>query len=345
MFTFLLSSHIDMCILACHPTTMRLLEQVHEACATKHYSPRTEESYTHWIERFLRFHRSTVGKWIHPRDMTAEHVELFLTHLAVRRHVAASTQNQALNALVFLFRDVVKKELGKFDAVRAKRPIRLPTVLSQDEVRRVLAAMKPGGMHCLMVSLLYGTGLRVMECCTLRVMDADLERGQVMVRSGKGNKDRVSMLPVSLRDSISTQIEGVTQQHATDLRMGRGYVQVPSSVEHKRPSAPKELGWQFLFPSHRCVKDHETGRWQRWYVHPSTLSRAVKQAANHAGLAKRITCHTFRHSFATHLLEAGYDIRTVQELLGHKNVQTTMIYTHVMQKPGVGVISPLDAER
>ena len=157
---------------------MRLLKQVHEACTTKHYSPRTEESYTHWIERFLRFHRSTVGKWIHPRDMTAEHVELFLTHLAVRRHVAASTQNQALNALVFLFRDVVKKELGKFDAVRAKRPIRLPTVLSQDEVRRVLAAMKPGGMHCLMVSLLYGTGLRVMECCTLRVMDADLERGQ-----------------------------------------------------------------------------------------------------------------------------------------------------------------------
>jgi len=324
---------------------MKLLDQVHEACATKHYSPRTEESYVRWIERFLRFHRSKAGEWIHPLDMTADHVESFLTDLAVRRHVAASTQNQALNALVFLFRDVIKRELGEFDAVRAKRPIRLPTVLSQDEVQRVLAAGGPEGMHGLMTRLLYGSGLRLMECCTLRVMDADLERGQIVVRAGKGNKDRVTMLPVSLRTPISTQIEHVTQQHEADLREGRGSVQVPVSVEHKRPSAPKELGWQFLFPSRRCVRDEETGRWQRWYVHPSTLARAVKRAASEAGIAKRVTCHTFRHSFATHLLEAGYDIRTVQELLGHKNVQTTMIYTHVMQQPGVGVISPLDAGR
>ena len=310
----------------------------------KHYSARTETSYCRWIERFLRFHRTQTGTWVHPDTMTSKHVESFLTHLAVDRHVAASTQNQALNAIVFLFRDVVKKEIGKFDAVRAKRPIRLPTVLSQDEVRRVLAAMELGSMHSVMAKLLYGSGLRLMECCTLRVMDADLERGQVMVRSGKGNKDRVSMLSVSLRDSISAQIEGVTQQHVIDIQKGCGWVQVPASVEHKRPSAPKELGWQFLFPSHRCVMDAATKRRQRWYVHPSTLSRAVKQAANHAGIAKRVTCHTFRHSFATHLLEAGYDIRTVQELLGHKDVQTTMIYTHVMQQPGVGVISPLDAD-
>lgn len=324
---------------------MKLLEQVHEACATKHYSPRTEESYVRWIEQFLRFQRSTAGRWIHPRDMTAEHVEAFLTHLAVRRRVAASTQNQALNALVFLFRDVVRKEIGAFDAVRAKRPIRLPTVLSQHEVHQVFATMEPESMYGLMARLLYGSGLRLMECCTLRVMDADLDRGQVVIRAGKGNKDRVTMLPVSLRDPISRQIERVAKQHEADLKKGRGWVQVPVSVEHKRPSAPKELGWQFLFPSQRCAKDTETGRWQRWYSHPSTLSRAVKHAAETAGLAKRVTCHTFRHSFATHLLEAGYDIRTVQELLGHKNVQTTMIYTHVMRQPGVGVISPLDAKR
>lgn len=322
---------------------MKLLEQVHEACLTKHYSPRTEESYARWIERFLRFHRDTAGKWIHPRNMAAEHVESFLTHLAVRRHVSASTQNQALNALVFLFRDVIKRELGELDAVRAKRPIRLPTVLSQDEVRRVLATMEPGSMHGLMACLLYGSGLRLMECCTLRVMDADLERGQIVVRGGKGNKDRVTMLPISQRKPLSAQIERVARQHEGDLRRGRGWVQVPTSVEHKRPTAPRELGWQFLFPSHRCVRDEATGRWQRWYVHPSTLARAVKRTASAAGIAKRVTCHTFRHSFATHLLEAGYDIRTVQELLGHKSVQTTMIYTHVMQQPGVGVISPLDA--
>ena len=184
-----------------------------------------------------------------------------------------------------------------------------------------------------------------MECCTLRVMDVDLERGQIVIRAGKGNKDRVTMLPVTLRNPLSAQIERVARRHAIDVEKGRGWVEVPASVEHKRPSAPKELGWQFLFPSSRCVKDPDTGRWQRWYVHPSTLSRAVKQAASQARIAKRVTCQTFRHSFATHLLEAGYDIRTVQDLLGHKDVRTTMIYTHVMQQPGVGVISPLDAGR
>jgi integron integrase len=322
---------------------MKLLEQVHEACVTKHYSRRTEDSYTRWIERFLRFHQVKTGNWIHPSNISADHAESFLTDLAVRHHVAASTQNQALNALVFLFRDVVKRELGEFDAVRAKRPIRLPTVLSQAEAQRVLATLESGTMHGLMVRLLYGSGLRLMECCTLRVMDADLERGQIVVRAGKGNKDRVTMLPVSQREAISAQIERVARQHKEDLQRGRGWVDVPTSVAHKRPSAAQELGWQFLFPSTRSMKDEETGRWQRWYVHPSTLSRAVKGAASRAGIAKRVTCHTFRHSFATHLLEAGYDIRTVQELLGHKNVQTTMIYTHVMTQPGVGAMSPLDA--
>ena len=319
---------------------MKLLEQVRQVCRTKHYSPRTEASYTRWI---VRFHRDAMGVWIHPGDMTAEHVESFLTHLAVRRHVAASPQNQALNAIVFLFRDVIKRNIGEFDAVRAKRPIRLPTVLSQDEVRRVLAATHPGSMHGLMTRLLYDSGLRLMECCTLRVMDADLDRGQIVIRGGKGNKDRITMLPISLRDSISAQIHHVTLQHGKDLRKGRGYVQIPSSVEHKRPTAAREFGWQFLFPSRRCVMEPDSGRWQRWYVHPSTLSRVVEQASIDAGITKRVTCHTFRHSFATHLLEAGYDIRTVQELLGHKDVQTTMIYTHVMQQPGVGTRSPLDA--
>jgi len=323
---------------------MKLLEQVHQVCRTKHYSPRTEASYTHWIVRFLRFHHDAVGTWTHPREMSAEHIESFLTHLAVVRRVAASTQNQALNAIVFLFRDVLEVQIGEFDAVRAKRPVRLPTVLSQDEVRRVLAAMEMGSMHALMARLLYGSGLRLMECCTLRVMDVDVDRGQVVIRAGKGEKDRVTMLPVSLRGAVSLQSERVARQHAIDVRQGRGWAPVPDSVEHKRPSAPKELGWQFLFPSRRSVRDPDSGRWQRWYVHPSTLSRAVKRAATDAGLVKRVTCHTFRHSFATHLLEAGYDIRTVQELLGHKDVQTTMIYTHVMQQPGVGVISPLDAD-
>jgi integron integrase len=324
---------------------MKLLEQTRQVRRTKHYSPRTEDSYIRWIERFLRFHRDTAGQWIHPRDMSAEHVEAFLTHLAARGRVAASTQNQALNALVFLFRDVIQKALGEFDAVRARRPLRLPTVLSRDEVRRVLSAMEPGSVHGLMAKLLYGSGLRLMECCTLRVMDVDLDRGQIMIRSGKGDKDRVTMLPVGLREPFSAQIERVARRHAIAVDRGRGWVSVPASVEHKRPSAPKELGWQFLFRSRNCVRDPDSGRWQTWYTHPSTLSRAVKQAAADAGLKKRVTCHAFRHSFATHLLEAGYDIRTVQELLGHKDVQTTMIYTHVMQQPGIGVIGPLDAER
>ena len=323
---------------------MKFIEQVRQACQAKHYSPRTQEAYVGWIERLLRFHRDKTGAWIHPRDMTSKDVEDFLTHLAVRRRVSASTQNQALNALVFLYRDVLQCKLGEFDAVRAKPPLRLPTVLSTEEVTRVLAALQPGSTHGLMVRLLYGSGLRLMECCALRVMDADLERGQIVVRAGKGNKDRVTMLPVALRDPLRSQIERVRRQHRSDLQRDRGWVGVPPSVEHKRPSAPREFGWQFLFPSARCVFDEKRRRWQRWYTHPGTLSRAVKQAAADAGMTKRITCHTFRHSFATHLLEAGYDIRTVQELLGHEDVKTTMVYTHVMRQPGVGVISPLDAK-
>jgi len=239
---------------------MKLLEQTRQMCRTKHYSPRTEEAYTRWIERFVRFHRAAAGEWVYPSDMSAEHVETFLTYLAVHRRVAASTQNQALNALVFLFRDVLQKPLGEFDAVRAKRPLRLPTVLSQGEVRKVLAAMVPGSTHALMARLLYGSGLRLMECCTLRVMDVDLDRGQIVVRAGKGNKDRVTMLPLGLREPLSVQIEHVSRRHATEVDRGRGWVAVPASVEHKRPSAPKELGWQFLFPSRHCVRDAGTGR-------------------------------------------------------------------------------------
>jgi integron integrase len=274
--------------------------------------------------------------------MGEREVEAFLTRLAVNRRVAESTQNQALGAILFLYRHVVRKDLGSLDAVRASRPKRLPTVLSKDEARRLIAAMPEKGAHRLIVELLYGTGMRISECCQLRVCDLDFDRGQILIRGAKGNKDRATMLPRSLEERLEAQVEFVRLRHERDVEKGAGYAPVPTSLEHKRQGAAREFRWQFVFGSTVARPDRETGRVIRWYAHPGAVDRSVKQAADIARIGKRVTCHTLRHSFATHLLENGYDIRTVQELLGHKSVETTMIYTHVMSKPGLGVRSPLD---
>lgn len=321
---------------------MKLLDQYEAACKVRRLAARTIPTYKRWVEEFLRFHHDRTGRSIHPQEMGEPEVEAFLTHLAVNRRVAASTQNQALGALRFLYRHVVRKDLGSLDAVRASRPKHLPTVLSKEEARRLIAAMPERGSHRLIVELLYGTGMRISECCQLRVCDLDFERGQILIRGGKGNKVRVVMLPRSLEGRLKAQLEFVRLRHERDVEKGAGYAPVPTSLEHKRPGAAREFRWQFVFGSTVARPDRETGQTIRKYAHPGAVDRSVKQAADIARIGKRVTCHTLRHSFATHLLENGYDIRTVQELLGHKNVETTMIYTHVMKKPGLGVRSPLD---
>jgi integron integrase len=321
---------------------MKLLDQYEAACKVRRLAPRTIPTYKRWVEEFLRFHHDRLGRWVHPQEMSEAEVEAFLTHLAVNRRVAESTQNQALGAILFLYRHVVRKDLGSLDAVRASRPKRLPTVLSKDEVRRLIAAMPEKGAHRLIVELLYGTGMRISECCQLRVCDLDFDRGQILIRGGKGNKDRATMLPRSLEERLKAQLEFVRLLHERDVERGAGYAPVPTSLEHKRQGAAREFRWQFVFGSTVARPDRDTGRLLRWYAHPSAVDRSVKQAADIARIGKRVTCHTLRHSFATHLLENGYDIRTVQQLLGHKSVETTMIYTHVMSKPGLGVRSPLD---
>jgi integron integrase len=321
---------------------MKLLEQLHAACRQQHFAKSTEHVYCRWAEEYVRYHKDRSGVWTHPAELGEPDIEAFLTHLAVNRKLAASSQNQAFGALLFLYRFVLKRELGPIAALRAKRPQRLPTVLSVPQVRRLLAAVPSGTIVRLMAELLYGCGLRVNECCTLRVMDVDLGRKQIVVRAGKGEKDRATVLPASAVPALAEQRERVRLVYERDLRRGRGYVAVPTSVEHKRQSASREFGWQFLFPSARSVWDKETGHHLRWHTNAGTVDRAVRQAARDAELAKRVSCHTLRHSFATHLLEAGYDIRTVQELLGHKRVETTMIYTHVANLGTLAVRSPLD---
>ena len=321
---------------------MKLLEQYRAACEVRRLTKRTIQTYCRWVEEFLRFHHDRTGHWIHPREMGEKEVEAFLTHLAVNRRLAESTQNQALGAILFLYRHVLKQPLGSLDAVRASKPKRLPTVLSKDEVRRLIAALPDNASHRLIVELLYGTGMRISECCRIRVIDLDFDRGQIIIRGGKGNKDRVTMLPQSLEERLKVQVEFVRLRHEHDVENGAGYAPVPTSLEHKRHNAARDLRWQFVFGSAVIRLDKATGRRIRWHAHPSAVDRTVKHASEVARINKRVTCHTLRHSFATHLLENGYDIRTVQDLLGHKNVETTMIYTHVMAKPGVGVRSPLD---
>ena len=315
----------------------RLLDLVRNAIRRRHYSGRTEKTYIHWIKRFIYFSGTR-----HPAELGAPEVTAFLNHLARERNVAANTQNQALSALLFLYREALGTPLPWLDALeRSKRPARMPTVLTRSEAARLLSAMR--GTKWLMAGLLYGAGLRLRECLALRVKDLDFEYRQILVRDGKGAKDRVTMLPGSLVEPLRLQLERVKALHERDLASGHGDVELPHALARKYPRAPYEWGWRFVFPSHKLSVDPASGVVRRHHVYENFLARGVTEAARAAGLAKHVSCHTLRHSFATHLLEGGYDIRTVQELLGHASVETTMIYTHVMNRGGRGVTSPLDA--
>jgi integron integrase len=314
----------------------RLLDQVRRVLRVKHYSLRTEQAYVGWIRRFILAN----GKR-HPREMGAAEIEGFLSQLAVQRQVAANTQNQALSALLFLYREVLAIELPWLDGVtRAKRPARVPTVLSREEVTRLLAQLD--GRPRLLASLLYGAGLRLMEALRLRVKDVDFERGEITVRDGKGGKDRHTVLPRSLVEPLRGEVARVHQLHQADLREGFGAVWLPHALGRKYPAAPREFGWQYVFPSARRTRDPRDGCERRHHFDDAMLARALKKACRQVGIVKPVSAHTLRHSFATHLLESGSDIRTVQELLGHKDVKTTQIYTHVLNRGGSGVLSPLD---
>jgi integron integrase len=314
----------------------RLLDQVRDAIRRRHYSYRTEEVYVQWIRRFIYFSGRR-----HPAGMGSEEITAFLNHLAGERNVAAATQNQALSALLFLYREVLAQPLPWLqDLERAKRPARVPTVLTRREARQLLAAMR--GTKWLMASLLYGAGLRLTECLKLRVKDVDFEYRQIVVRDGKGAKDRVTMLPESTIEPLKRQLAVAKAYHEGDLAAGYGEVELPDALSRKYPRAPYEWAWKFVFPSHKLSVDPRTGVIRRHHVYENYLARGVTDAARAAGIVKPVSCHTLRHSFATHLLESGYDIRTVQELLGHADVSTTMIYTHVLNKGGRGVNSPLD---
>jgi integron integrase len=334
----------------------RLRDQVHEAMRFFHYARRTEEAYWGWITRFLKFHRTRTtihppdspqaagavpGGWRHPREMGAAELAAFLSHLAKDRDVAASTQNQALNALVFLYGVVLRQPLGDLgDWARVERPARLPAVLAKDEVARVMAAVVPE--YQLAVRLMYGSGLRLQDMARLRVKDISLERRQILVRDGKGKKDRVTMVPETLLAGLRDQFARARLVYETDRRAGVPGVWLPEALAIKYPQAPLEWAWFWVFPARSLRRDPEHGTLRRHHVLEDNVQRAVKLAARRACPEKQVTTHTLRHSFATQLLEAGYDIRTVQELLGHESVETTQIYTHVMQKPGLGVRSPLD---
>jgi len=316
-----------------------LLQRLRNEVRKKHYSGRTEDAYADWAARYLRFH-----SFRDPRGMGKEEVEQFLSHLAVERDVAASTQNQALSALLFLYRDVLDIKLDWLDGVvRAKRPKTLPLVLTRDEVAAVLGHLS--GQNLIAATLLYGSGLRLLECLELRIKDVDFGYRQITVRGGKGNKDRVTVLPAAVEPRLKLHIEDVRVQSEKDLMEGGGYVRLPKALTRKYPNADRAWGWQWVFPAHRHYLDSESGIRCRHHLDESVLQRAVKEAAALTNVKKHLTCHTFRHSFATHLLEDGYDIRTIQELLGHRDVSTTMIYTHVLNQGGRSVRSPMDILR
>lgn len=320
------------------PNPPKLLDQVRTVMRRQHYARRTEQTYAHWIIRFIHFHTMR-----HPRDMDTPDIEAFLNHLAVNQQVSASTQNQALSAILFLYKQVLDKPLSaKIEALRAKPSQRLPTVLSQSEVRALLNAL-PAGTHQLIARLLYGSGLRLMEGLRLRVKDIDFAQHQIIVRAGKGDKDRVTILPDTLRLPLEQHLQQVKALHGKDLAAGHGDVYLPYALECKYPNANREWGWQYVFPAHRLSVDPRSGKVRRHHLDESGLRKVVKQAAKQAGLFKPVGPHTLRHCFATHLLENGYDIRTVQELLGHKDVRTTMIYTHVLNRGGLAARSPLDS--
>ena len=318
------------------PKAPRLLDQVRTAIQVRHYSRRTERAYVGWIRRYVLFHGKT-----HPAGMGAAEIETFLNHLAVRDKLSASTQNQALCAIVFLYRHVLHMEFEWLEGlVRAKRPRHLPVVLTHGEAKAVLRQMD--GPTFLMASLLYGSGLRLLECCRLRTKDIDFAGKEITVRDGKGRKDRVTPLPASLVEPLKRHLERAKELHDRDLESGAGHVELPYGIARKYPRAAREWSWQWVFPATRFYVDRETNQRRRHHLHETVLQRAVHDAVLRSGSAKRATCHTFRHSFATTLLAKGYDIRTIQELLGHSDLETTMIYTHVLNQGGRGVKSPLD---
>ena len=317
-------------------TPPSLGDRARAAFRLHHYSRRTEEAYLGWMRRYYEFHGRR-----NPAELGGEHVTAFLSDLATRGQVAASTQNQALAALLFLYRKVLGTDLPWLDdIVRAKRPARLPVVLAPAEVRAVLARMD--GAPRLMATLLYGSGLRLLECCRLRVKDVDFGRNQIVVRSGKGDKDRVTMLPGAVKADLVRHIERCRTQHLDDLARGAGWVELPDALARKLPNAGRDWAWQWVFPATRPYVHSETAQHRRHHLHETVVQQAVRRAVLASGIPKRATCHTFRHSFATHLLESGSDIRTVQELLGHRDVSTTMIYTHVLNRGPAGVVSPAD---
>lgn len=318
-------------------TKPRLLDQLRDRIRLKHYSMRTETCYVDWVRRFVLFHDKR-----HPLHIGAPEIEAFLTHLAVVGRVSASTQNQAKSALLFLYKEVLGIELPWLDNIEsAKAPKRLPVVLTEDEVRRLLQRLD--GTVGLMVRLIYGTGMRIMECQRLRVKDIDFSRGEIVIREGKGFKDRLTMLPATLAPELQRHLVRIKRLHEADLAAGYGEVYLPYALARKYPNAHRDWGWQYVFPSSKRSADPRSGVIRRHHADEKAIQRAMRQAVRDAGIAKPATPHTLRHSFATHLLKGGYDIRTVQELLGHKDVQTTMIYTHVLNKGGRGVTSPLDA--
>jgi integron integrase len=323
---------------------MSILQQTREALRLRHYAYTTERTYLDWIEQFIRFHKGPAG-WRHPKDLGAPEVERFLTYLAAERHVAASTQNQAFNSILFLYRYVLKQPLGDVQALRAHRQRPAPVVLSRGEVRDLLAELdrlKTREPYALMARLMYGAGLRLMECCRLRLKDLDLARGQIAVRAGKGGKDRIVMLPAVTREPLLRLIEWRKQLHERDLAGGFGRVEMPGALALKLRGADHSLPWQFVFASRRLSRCPRTEQIGRHHVHEVGVQRSVSEAARRLGWLKRVGCHTLRHSFATHALEAGADLRTLQELLGHKDVRTTMIYTHVSYGGAATLGSPLD---
>ncbi|MCG2754828.1 MAG: integron integrase [Desulfobacteraceae bacterium] len=317
----------------------KLLDIVRNKIRLKHYSIRTEEAYVSWIKRYIYFHNKR-----HPKDMGRTEIEAFLTDLAVKGNVSASTQNQAFSALLFLYKKVLNKDVFKnVNALRAKKPQRLPTVLTFDETMAIIDSIT--GIFQLIVKLLYGCGLRGIECVRLRIKDIDFKMNQIIVRNGKGQKDRVTMLPEDAKLALKEHLKYVKKQHERDLSQGYGSVYLPNALAKKYINASKEWGWQFAFPSKTLSVDPRTGIKRRHHIHLDSLSKAIKRAARISGVTKTVSSHVFRHSFATHLLEDGYDIRTIQELLGHKDVSTTMIYTHVLNKGGRAVRSPLDRKK
>ena len=316
----------------------KLLDQMRDKLRLRNYSYETEKSYVSWARRYILFHAKR-----HPLDLCKPELEAFLTHLAVEQDVAPSTQNQALQAILFLYREVLEQPIsGNINALRAREHRRLPTVLTPNEVRAVLNQLT--GVHHLCAALLYGSGLRVNECLSLRVKDIDLDRREIIVRSGKGDQDRVTMLPESILTELGAHLQMVHAQHQRDLVLDHGRIPLPHALAAKYPNAAQEWIWQFIFPANGLSQDprSDDGVLYRWHLHESAVQRAVRSAAQKAGITKPVTPHTFRHSFATHLLENGYDIRTVQELLGHQDVKTTMIYTHVLNRGPKAVRSPLD---